>query len=108
MLLCHCVDGCSTRPLPERVKAIRQFPQPTTVWQFREFIGLMNLYRRIVPHFASTLMPLDALLAQLLNKAAVLSWTAAPNGAFGSVKHRLGEGWPTYVSEQQCGDVDYG
>ena len=62
-ILGHHVDATGVRPFEEKVKAIREFPLPTSQHQLREFLGLVNFYRRFLPHCAALLQPLNALLA---------------------------------------------
>lgn len=61
-LLGNRVDGSGIRPLSDRVKAIRDFPKPTTVRKLRTFLGIVTFFRRFLPHCALILMPLYALL----------------------------------------------
>ncbi|KFD60310.1 hypothetical protein M514_27529 [Trichuris suis] len=51
------------KPLENKVTAIRQMPEPTSMTQLRRFLGCINLYRRFLPHLASTLAPLERLLS---------------------------------------------
>ena len=50
----HHIDCNGITPLPEKVQAIRDFPQPQTQRQLCQFIGLVNFYHRFLPHCAST------------------------------------------------------
>jgi len=52
-------DGISTSP--DKVKAVRQYPTPTSVKDVRVYLGLASLYRRLVPNFASIAKPLTTL-----------------------------------------------
>ncbi len=49
------------RPNPEKVRAIQQFPRPTSVKEVRQFLGLASYYRRFVKGFADITQPLHAL-----------------------------------------------
>ena len=40
----HHIDQHGITPLPEKVQAIRDFPQPQSQRQLRQFIGLVNFY----------------------------------------------------------------
>ena len=51
------------RPLEDKIKAIQDFPQPTTQCKLHEFFGLINYYHHFLPHCADTLTPLHTLLA---------------------------------------------
>lgn len=37
-------------PLPDKVKAIADYPRPETVEQLRRFLGIINFYRANLPH----------------------------------------------------------
>ncbi|XP_064479313.1 uncharacterized protein LOC135392535 [Ornithodoros turicata] len=57
-----------------QVQAIRDFPQPPLARKLREFLGLVNFYRRFIPGCASTLQPLEALLASAKSRSATINW----------------------------------
>ena len=42
----HHLDSTGIRPLEEKVQVVRDFPLPTTQRKLREFLGLVNFYRR--------------------------------------------------------------
>lgn len=48
----NLISGDGIRPDPERVKTIMEFKRPTTVQEFRRFLGVINFYRRHIPHGA--------------------------------------------------------
>lgn len=56
------IDKTETTPLPDKVKAINDFPQPTTLRQLRRYLGLVNYYRDFVPKCSQILAPLTDLL----------------------------------------------
>ncbi|GFV60663.1 hypothetical protein TNCV_788291 [Trichonephila clavipes] len=43
------LSGEGIEPLPDRVKCILEFPQPTTLTQLRRYLGIFNFYRRCIP-----------------------------------------------------------
>ena len=67
----HHIDQHGITPLPEKVQAIRDFPQPQSQRQLRQFIGLVNFYHRFLPHCADLMQPLHALLKP---KSQTLTW----------------------------------
>ncbi|XP_064463405.1 uncharacterized protein LOC135374343 [Ornithodoros turicata] len=58
----HRIDGHGITPLPEKVDVIKDFPLPSTRRKLREYLGLVNFYRRFIPHCAQILEPLHNLL----------------------------------------------
>lgn len=57
------ISELGTKPLEDKVQAIRQFPVPQTVKLLRRFLGMVNFYRRFLPNAAQIQAPLNALLA---------------------------------------------
>ena len=85
----HRVDANGICPLTERVQAIREFPLPTTQRKLREFLGLINFYRRFIPHCATTLQPLNDLLKHSNRPSDMLVWTDSAHIAFSDIKQAL-------------------
>lgn len=52
VFLGHLITPDGIKPLQEKVSAIQNYKQPETVGQLRKFLGLLNYYRRFVPHAA--------------------------------------------------------
>jgi hypothetical protein len=46
---------------PDKMKAVKQYPTPKGVKDFRAFIGLASFYRRLVPDFAKLAKPLTTI-----------------------------------------------
>ena len=82
----HVVDSVGIRPLPDKVKAITDFPFPQSVKSLRRFLGMANYYNRFIPNFSSVLQPLTDLLRGNPKKISV---TAEAEKAFSSVKASL-------------------
>ena len=70
----HSVNSQGICPLPEKVQAIQDFPQPKNQQKLREFLGLINFYHRFIPHCAHELQPLHKLLTPK-NKQKDIHWT---------------------------------
>ncbi|CAH8464717.1 unnamed protein product [Dicrocoelium dendriticum] len=83
----HHIDQYGIRPLDDRVRAIRDFPVPTTLAAIRRFNGMLNYYRRFLPHCANLLSPLTDLLRGRKNGQVEL--TAAAAEAFKASKEAL-------------------
>ncbi|BHF67008.1 hypothetical protein SprV_0301003100 [Sparganum proliferum] len=84
----HHVDQHGITPLLEKVQSILSFPVPKTLTQLRRFIGLLNYYRRFIPHCAATLAPLTDLLK---SKAKPIELPPAAHSAFETAKKALAD-----------------
>ncbi len=58
----HRVDEHGIRPLESKVASIRDFPAPRSKTQLQRFLGMVNFYRRFIPHCAQLTLPLTNLL----------------------------------------------
>ena len=85
----HRVNAMGIHPLETKVQAIRDFPLPNTQRQLREFIGLINFYRRFVPNCASILQPLHTLLSHTKKPSDPLTWSDSATSAFSTIKDSL-------------------
>ena len=56
-------QGVSTDPI--KIKAVTEWPQPTTVTEVRSFLGFVSYYRRFIPNFSKVAKPLNKLLQNL-------------------------------------------
>ncbi|KAK8554939.1 hypothetical protein V6N13_016193 [Hibiscus sabdariffa] len=70
---------------PEKIKAIQEWPRPTTISQVRSFHGLASFYRRFVPNFSSITAPLTG----IIKKYSVFSWGKEQEEAFIKIKDCL-------------------
>ena len=61
---------------------LSQFPTKS----FKQFLGLINVYWRFIPHCAAILQPINKLLKDSKEPSDVLSWSNAAIGAFNNVK----------------------
>ncbi|XP_075526581.1 uncharacterized protein LOC142558317 [Dermacentor variabilis] len=90
----HVVSSSGIQPHPDKVKAVKKFPRPTTKRQLREFLGLVNYYRRFVPRCAAVLHPLHLLLSTHEGAARELLWTDNAEAAFQEIKRHLADATP--------------
>ncbi|CAA7267151.1 unnamed protein product [Cyclocybe aegerita] len=65
-----------------KIKAITDWPIPTTVHQTRGFVGLANFYRRFIRKFSEIARPLH----DLTKKDAFFDWTPECQEAFEALK----------------------
>lgn len=87
----HRLDRHGIRPLPSKVQVIRDFPRPTSITKLRQFLGLVNFYRRFIPHCARLVQPLDSLLAKSPRPSSNVPWSEDAEQAFCEVKNVLAD-----------------
>ncbi|KAG7533170.1 Reverse transcriptase domain [Arabidopsis thaliana x Arabidopsis arenosa] len=69
----------------EKVKAIREWPSPTSVGEVRSFHGLAGFYRRFVKDFSTLAAP----LTEVIKKNVGFKWKQAQEDAFQALKEKL-------------------
>jgi len=78
-------EGVSTDP--EKIKAVREWPTPTSTSALRSFLGLCSYYRRFVRGFANVAAPLH----RLTENNRVFLWTSECDVAFHRLKQVLSQ-----------------
>ena len=68
----------------DKVKAIREWPTPTSLFQVRSFHGLASFYRRFVKDFSTIVAPMTEVL-----KGKNFEWNDKANSTFEEIKARL-------------------
>ena len=84
----HRVTSDGIHPLQDRVQAIRDYPQPRTAKSLKEYLGLLNFYRRFVSHAAAILLPLYELVS-LKDTEFCAAWTSLHDKHFQQSKDAL-------------------
>ena len=82
----HMVSPAGISPMPERVQALQDFPPPSSKLALQRYLGMLNYYRRFVPHLASVLSPLHTLLA---GKKKEFPWAQEHDAALAASKAAL-------------------
>ena len=110
----HTVSANGVETDSSKIKAVEDFPKPTTLRAVRQFLGLTSYFRRYVKGFAQIAKPLNGLLAtgstkHNKNKNITDQWTPECQDAFDALKRKLIEapilGYPDF-SEPFCLEVD--
>ena len=84
------VSSKGTAPLQDRIDTIIKYPRPKTVAELRRFLGLVNFYRRSLPHSAKTQQPLFDLCGVVKkNDKRQITWTDEANQSFNTLKEEL-------------------
>jgi len=83
----HVVGQGEIRPEGDKMRRIKEAPQPTTKRQVRSFLGLAGYYRRFVPNFAAIAAPLTDLTKG--GKPGRVEWDQTCENAFTTLKERL-------------------
>ncbi|CAK1585830.1 unnamed protein product [Parnassius mnemosyne] len=83
------VSSEGTRPLPEKMEAIHKLDPPKTAKQLRRFLGIVNYYRRFIPHAAELQYPLNEALTGKNKGATPINMTDKMLRAFHQCKESL-------------------
>ena len=85
VFLGHLVSSEGISCDPEKVKAIKDWPQPRDKTELKAFLGLIGYYRKLVPSFAEIAIP----LTRLTRKRVQFEWGTEQETAFEELKERL-------------------
>lgn len=86
----HLINAEGTLPPEERVRALLDFTPPETVQGMRRFLGMINYYRRFIPHAAKFQASLvDAVASTNSKGAKPFPWTPELHEAFNACKQSL-------------------
>ena len=94
----HQVSDNGIMPLEKNLKGVLEFPIPTTVKQLRQFLGMVNFYRRHIPNCSQIAKPLSSQTG-----GKTVSWDEKCQNAFDQLKQALVNpillGFPDYSPE---------
>ena len=85
LFLGHRVDGINISPDPEKIKAVANWPAPSSVTEVRKFLGFANYFRRFVDHYSAISRPLE----EITGKNAHFVWNSSRQEAFEALKQAL-------------------
>ncbi|KAI4890200.1 hypothetical protein NFI96_001996, partial [Prochilodus magdalenae] len=81
----HVIDKAGSRPDPDKVAGIENFPQPNNITELKRFLGMVNYLAKYVPELSTIAEPLYALLKGKMEWA----WEPAQQTAFQNLKTLL-------------------
>ncbi|GFY31184.1 retrovirus-related Pol polyprotein from transposon 297 [Trichonephila clavipes] len=88
LFLEHRIGSGSRSPSDLKIKAIADFPRPTTKTQVRSFLGLVGHYSHYIPNYSTIASPLtDALKGKI--KKEKITWDEKCGKAFEELKAKL-------------------
>jgi hypothetical protein len=89
----YLIDSNGIQPLPEKVAVITNFKLPGTIKDLQRFLGMVNYYRRFIPHAAEAQLKLQNILSGKNKKtgAKILLWTEELKRAFDTCKQTLAD-----------------
>ena len=84
----HVVSHRGIARDPKKIRAIQQWPRPTTVTEVCKFTGLTNYYRKFVHGYAKVARPLHDLVSgkNAKKKRSVVEWTEDCERSFNQLK----------------------
>lgn len=84
----HILGINTVRPSSDNLIAIKEFPQPSTKKQIRQFLGKINFYHEYIPKYSEILEPLH----NLLRNNVVFVWSDSCEKSFSEIKKYLSSG----------------
>ena len=63
----HYINSAGISPFLSKVEAIENFPVPDTMRKLRQFLGMINFYRRFLSKYAGVVKPLADMLTDVKN-----------------------------------------
>ncbi|GFT43392.1 retrovirus-related Pol polyprotein from transposon 297 [Trichonephila clavipes] len=88
LFLGHRIGSGSRSPSDLKIKAIADFPRPTTKTQVRSFLGLVGYYSHYIPNYSTIASPLTDTLKGKIKKEKI-TWDEKCGKAFEELKAKL-------------------
>jgi hypothetical protein len=83
----HYIGYKGLRVMDDKIKAIKEWPQPKNVREVKAFLGLAGYYRRFVKGFSEIALPMTELTKTVTNK--LMEWGVEQQNSFNAVKQAL-------------------
>ena len=87
--LFHLVSSQGICSLATKVEALHCHPQPNTIKELQQFLGLLNFYKGFLPSAAKVLAPLTEALKGSPTDPTRIQWSSAILTAFNMAKNSL-------------------
>lgn len=88
----HTISYKGVSPMKKKVEAVLSYNQPSTIHSLRQFLALINFYRKFLPKGAETQAPLNSLLIGAKKKdMRPVPWTNETREAFIKCKQELAD-----------------
>lgn len=81
----HRIDAEGLHPTSDKVRAVKEAPEPTSKTELRCFLGLINYYSKFLPNLSTILSPLH----HLLKRDAPWVWNSAARVSFQRAKEAI-------------------
>lgn len=85
LYLGHICTANGIRPDPSKFKTIKDYPRPHDSDAVRRFVAMANYYRKFIPEFSITSIPLNS----LTRKNTPFEWNSDCENAFVKLKNQL-------------------
>ena len=83
----HVIGEGKILPDPKKVEAVKNYKQPETKSEVRDFLGLTGYYRRFILNYSNTEAPLTVLTQKV--KPETVQWNQENQKAFEKLKNAL-------------------
>ena len=84
----HMVGRNGVRMMDDKVRAVNDWPTPTSVSHIRSFLGTAGYYRRFIKDFSTIALP----LSELTKDNVKFAWTARQEESFRRLKRAVSQG----------------
>ena len=97
----HTVSSSGIKKTKAYIDSIKEYKQPSTIGELREFLGFINFQRKFLPHCSSIQRPLSSQTSG--KKKQTLKWTNQMVEAFEKLKYEMAKevelAFPDYADE---------
>jgi hypothetical protein len=81
----HIISENTIKPSPNKIRVVKEFPQPKNLKKIQRFLGLTGYYRKMIQNYTEIAYP----LTQLTRKDNPFIWTEIHTKSFNALKDKL-------------------